>query len=62
MSIYYSPNSSSSSMEERLREARQSNIVHCCEDLAARTTSGPNSSIHHLASASAPVPRRVPAC
>jgi hypothetical protein len=35
MSIYYTPELVKLVMEERLREARQSNIAHCCEELAA---------------------------
>ncbi|MGD0247580.1 MAG: hypothetical protein ABSB75_00860 [Candidatus Limnocylindrales bacterium] len=35
MSIYYTPELVKLVMEERLREARQSNVAHCCEELAA---------------------------
>lgn len=32
MSMYYSPEVVKLLMEERLREARQSNAVHCCAE------------------------------
>jgi hypothetical protein len=36
MSIYYSPVLVRLLMDERIREARQSNVVHCCQEPAAR--------------------------
>jgi hypothetical protein len=36
MSIYYSPELVRALMEDRIREARQSNVVHCCQEPAAR--------------------------
>jgi hypothetical protein len=35
MSIYYTPELVKLLTEERLREARQSNVAHCCEELTA---------------------------
>ena len=36
MSIYYSPVLVRLLMDERLRAARRSRVVHCCEEPAAR--------------------------
>jgi hypothetical protein len=35
MSIYYNPTLVKLLMEERIREAREANRIHCCEEIAA---------------------------